>query len=100
MLLQHPLLAGLSLTAGYAEHRTHLRGERGGPRVHDLLLVGEANIGTVVIGVEGKADEAFDRPLRDRWKTAQMTLSSGEATNWPERLDRLSRGLLGEPART
>jgi hypothetical protein len=95
MLTAHPLLRELVLTEGYAEHETPLRGERGGPRNHDLLLVGTAAAGKVVIGVEGKADEQFDRPLRERWHLAQRTLASGAKTNWPARLERLAPGLLG-----
>src|SRR6184192_3256963 len=67
MLTEHPLLHDLQLSDGYAEHKTPLRGEARGPRVHDLLLIGRCREGKVVIGVEGKADEEFDRPLQKRW---------------------------------
>src|SRR3954467_4356098 len=39
----HPLLGALELHEGWAEHKTNLRGEGRGPRVHDLLLVGRCN---------------------------------------------------------
>jgi hypothetical protein len=98
MLTDHPLLEGLELREGFAEHETPLRGEHRGPRVHDLLLIGTCSEGRVVIGVEGKADEAFDRPLKKRWAEAQATLARGKATNWPARLERLARALLGVEA--
>jgi hypothetical protein len=105
MLSAHPSLEGLQLLEGYAERETYLRGESGGPRVHDLLLVGRCAAGKVVIGVEGKADEEFDRPLWKRWEKAQRELAAGveagkatPATRWPDRLERLARALLGQPA--
>src|SRR4051812_14992171 len=36
MLTDHPLLNDLALLEGWAEHKTDLRGEQRGPRVHDL----------------------------------------------------------------
>ncbi len=98
MLAQHPLLEGLELLEGWAEYKTDLRGENRGPRVHDLLVVGRCHVGLVLIGVEAKADEAFDRPLQERWDEVQRTLEKGGRTNWPDRLSRLAPALLGEPA--
>lgn len=92
MLEAQPLLHGLELLEGWAEHKTYLRGEQRGPRVHDLLLTGRCDAGTVVIGVEGKADEQFDRPLSERWKHA---MESSTPTIWPTRLRRLVPALLG-----
>jgi hypothetical protein len=98
LLASHPSLHALELRSGYAEHKTRLRGERRGPRVHDLLLAGETPRGRVVIGVEAKADETFDATLGERWATAQATLERGEPTNWPVRLRRLCLALLGVDA--
>jgi hypothetical protein len=95
MLASHPSLEGLKLVEGYAEHKTALRGERGGPRNHDLLLVGKCVSGPVVIGVEGKADETFDREIAERWATASAEIAAGKNTGWPARLSRLTRALLG-----
>src|SRR6266566_7023263 len=100
MLTAHPLLDDLQLSAGYAEHRTPLRGEGRGPRVHDLLLIGSGREGRVVVGVEGKADEDFDRPLGARWEEAQRKRAARIATNWPERLERLVPALFGVQATT
>jgi hypothetical protein len=98
LFASHPTLTGLELREGFAELKTDLRGEQRGPRNHDLLLVAEADVGRVVIGIEAKADESFDRTLAERWVTAQATVARGEATNWPARLERLARALLGVEA--
>lgn len=95
LLESHEQTRDLRLLEGYPEWKTGLRGERRGPRVHDLLLVGKTPERRVVIGVEAKADEAFDRTLQERWSNAQARLLRGEATNWPARLRRLTSALLG-----
>jgi hypothetical protein len=100
LLETHPRLGGLEITDGYAELKTGLRGERGGERNHDLLLVGHTATETVVIGVEGKADESFDKTLAERWAGAQKTIEVKKVTNWPERLTRLVPALLGVEATT
>lgn len=100
LLETHPRLAGLQLIEGHAELKTGLRGERGGERNHDLLLVGRTHTETVVIGIEGKADESFDKTLAERWEEARKTIEEKkERTNWPERLARLAPALLGVEAR-
>jgi hypothetical protein len=89
----------LELIEGYAELKTKLRGERGGERNHDLLLVGRTPSEKVVLGVEGKADETFDRTLAERWEEARKTIEEKkEPTNWPKRLGRLAPALLGVEA--
>jgi hypothetical protein len=99
LLTTHPRLDGLELNEGYAELRTKLRGERGGERNHDLLLVGRTQTEKVVLGVEGKADESFDKTLAERWEEARRTTEEKKKpTNWPKRLSRLAPALLGVEA--
>jgi hypothetical protein len=100
LLGTHPRLEGIELLEGYAEHKTKLRGERGGDRNHDLLLVGQTPREKVVIGVEAKADESFDKTLAARWEQAAKTLAQQKPTNWPKRLARLAPALLGVEATT
>jgi hypothetical protein len=96
LLRTHPRLDGLEIIEGYAELKTNLRGERGGERNHDLLLVGRTPTETVVFGVEGKADESFDKSLAERWEEARKTIEEKKKpTNWPKRLGRLAPALLG-----
>jgi len=98
LLETHPRLAGLELVQGFAEHKTKLRGERGGDRNHDLLLVGRTPREHVVIGVEAKADETFDKTLAERWEEAAKKIARDERTSWPKRLARLAPALLGVDA--
>jgi hypothetical protein len=59
-------------------------------RHHDLLVIGRAPSGTVVIGVEGKADEPFDEPL-DGW----VVRAEARGERAPEQLDRLTTAFFG-----
>jgi hypothetical protein len=92
LLTSVPELGGLVLDRGIAEKQTRFDDIRGGPRHHDLLVIGRAPSGTVVIGVEGKADEPFDEPL-DAWVMSARARS--ERTRAPERLDRLTTAFFG-----
>jgi hypothetical protein len=76
LLTSAPGLGGLVLYRGIAEKETRFDDIRGGPRHQDLLVIGRAASDTVVIGVEGKADEPFDEPL-DRGSCAQKRVASG-----------------------
>ena len=87
-----PELGGLVLDRGIAEKETHFDDIPGDPRHHDLLVIGRAPTGTVVIGVEGKADEPFDEPL-DGWVMSAEARS--ERSLAPERLDRLTTAFFG-----
>jgi hypothetical protein len=87
-----PEFGGLVLDWGIAEKETRFDDIRGGPRHHDLLVIGRAPTGTVVIGVEGKADEPFDEPL-DAWVIRAQARS--ERTRAPDRLDRLTSMFFG-----
>src|SRR4051794_29362209 len=55
LLRSHPSTFGFRLATVIPECRTHLRGESGGPRRHDLVLFGTASAGRVLVGVEAKA---------------------------------------------
>jgi hypothetical protein len=92
LLTTTPDLSGLVLDRGIAEKVTQFDDIRDSPRHHDLLVVGRAPAGAVVVGVEGKADEPFDERL-DAWLARARARS--EATRAPERLDRLTRGFFG-----
>jgi hypothetical protein len=92
LLTSVPELGGLVLDHGIAEKETRFDDLPGDPRRHDLLVIGRAPSGTVVIGVEGKADEPFDEPL-DAWVMRAQARS--EQTRAPERLDRLTAAFFG-----
>ena len=80
------------LERAIAECKTWFDDIPGGPRNHDLLVVASTNVGRVVVGIEGKADETFDRDLMGFCAAALRRQASTRA---PERLDRLTRALFG-----
>jgi hypothetical protein len=83
-------LAPVTLEEAVAEKLTRFDDNPRGPRHHDLLVLGSAKPGRMVVGVEGKADETFGETLaryRDRKRTA--------ASRANERLDKLTRAFFG-----
>jgi hypothetical protein len=68
----------------------------GGPRNHDLLVVGETTAGRLVVAVEGKADEPFGETLREYADAAAARRTRGEGTNAPERLAGLLTAIVGD----
>ena len=70
-----------------------------GPRNHDVLLFGHTKLARVVVGLEAKTDEPFDRLIGLRLAQAERTLSAkkGRGTDFIERVQRLSRGVFGRP---
>jgi len=53
---------GLDFLAGFPEHKTPLPGGRRQSQ-SDILIVARSGAGLVVMTVEGKVDEGFDRPV-------------------------------------
>jgi hypothetical protein len=87
----HQLTADTILTHGFVECTTGLHAS-GGPRNHDLLLFGNNHSGIVVVGIEGKAGERFDRTLNGMLQ-AKSTVEK-EGTGVPKRIDWLLKSLL------
>jgi len=92
LLAGRPRLAGVRLERAIAERKTFFDDIRSGPRNHDLLVHARSDAGPVVIGVEAKVDESFDRDLVS-WREAAIRRQP--ATRAPERLDRLTRAFFG-----
>src|SRR4051794_23839939 len=92
LLELRPELAPVVLERGHAERKTRFDAYRGGRRNHDLLITGTAAGQRLVIGVEGKADEAFDLPL-ERWRAAR--LKKTPTSKAPARLDGLTQWFFG-----
>jgi hypothetical protein len=84
--------AGLRLERGIAERKSWFDDIPGGPRHHDLLVVANAAAGRLVVGIEAKADEPFDRDLAGFCLAARRRYGETRA---PERLDRLTRAFFG-----
>jgi hypothetical protein len=90
LLSAHPDLAPVTLEEATAEKRTRFDDIPHGPRNHDLLVLGSAAPGRIVVGVEGKADETFGETLaryRDRERSP--------ASRATERLEKLTRTFFG-----
>lgn len=68
---------------GVPEKATELRWGCGGPRKHDLFFID--NNSTIVIGIETKADEPFDKSVKDKRKIAKKNADGGK--NMSARLD-------------
>ena len=86
----HPDLDQVELDRGTGEKRTRFDDIPQGPRNHDLLVIGTAATGRIVVGVEGKTDETFGETLatyRDKERS--------ERSRAPERLERLTRLFFG-----
>ena len=80
-------LADVELLKGIAEKQTRFDDVKGGVRNHDLLVLGENSHGPVVIGVEGKADEPFDKPL---WRWRDELMRKNPRSGAKLRLDQLT----------
>jgi hypothetical protein len=82
------------ILSGVTQHETTLPFGTRGPRCHDLVLRGEQDGCTVIICIEAKADESFGGKVAEELRKARQR----PVTKFPERLDWLTRSLLGLPA--
>ena len=85
-------LRPVTLDTGVAEKRTAFDEIPRGPRNHDLLLRAHSGERSLVVGVEGKADEPFDHPL---WRWRARALARSPNSEAPLRLDHLTRLFFG-----
>jgi len=82
------LLASTEATAGFVpevalpEFETYLPPPgSSGPRNHDVWVRGECGGVRVGLGIEAKADEAFDGSLRAKERYAARRVARGQATD-------------------
>lgn len=85
-------LAGIVVESRAVEKRTYFDDLGRGPRHHDLLVTARGPQGSVVVGVEAKADEPFDLALETYVRRARRRSIS---TGAPARVDLLTRTLTG-----
>jgi len=111
----HELTTSATISEGFAECTTGLY-QPGSPRNHDLLLFGRQQLGSIVVGIEAKADEPLDLTLNGKLVSAAKRIQANDATGLPERIDwllkcvlqcrldidayrrRVTAGLMGPPA--
>lgn len=91
LFASHPLTQNVAISSGTVEHATPLPFGPGGPRCHDLALQAHNGGDLVTICIEAKADEPFGGCVANELVEARKRPS----TKFPERLDWLSRSLLG-----
>jgi hypothetical protein len=85
-------LGDVELREAVAEKNTRFDEDSHGPRTHDLLVRARHGDEPLVIAVEGKADEPFDKPL---WKWRDDALRRSAVSGAPKRLDRLTKLFFG-----
>ena len=96
MFQSHADTRGAAIHSGFIEHETALPFSTAGPRCHDLFLVGNCSDGSpLVLSIEAKADESFDATIEEK-----IVKLSGKKSNFPTRLEWLTRYLFGESAFT
>jgi hypothetical protein len=64
------------------------------PRNADVAAVAEYPAGRIAFSIAAKADEPFDRPVRDVLAAADARLAAGERTNSRLRAEQLLRALV------
>lgn len=93
-----PRLAGFRTERAIVEAQTRFDAHRGGPRNHDLLIVGAAEGRRVVVSVEAKADETFGETVAEYQTAAQRKLDKGVPTRALDRLAGLVAAIAGHNA--
>lgn len=97
LLESHEGTRGTAILSGITECETPLPFGIRGPRCHDLALYAEQNGSAVTICIEAKADESFGGTITRELSAARKKAETrkGGNTRFPERLDWLTRSLLG-----
>ncbi len=94
LLKSHAATRDLVIRSGITEYETRLPFGNRGPRCHDLALVAEDKHSAALISIEAKADESFGGTVTEELRKARKR----PVTRFPERLDWLTRSILGVPA--
>ena len=94
LLAGAPTLHGLTIETAIAEAQTRFDDHGGGPRNHDLLLIGRSAAGPIVIGIEGKADETYGQTVAAYKAAADKKVQLEQPTNAPDRLKDLLEDLV------
>jgi hypothetical protein len=92
-----PVLPGLTFNEAVAEAQIAFDDYAGGVRNHDVLAFGTAQVGEVVVGVEGKVNESLDATLERKHEQATKRKEQGENSNLDKRVDELLDVIVGRP---
>jgi hypothetical protein len=88
-LSRQPALADLQIESLNVEAQTAFDRYPGGRRTHDLLILGRAAGGRVLVSVEAKAGETLGPTVGEYRRAGEKRQARNEPTNAPERLDAL-----------
>lgn len=94
LLQSHQDLVDIAVTHAYPERRIRFDDLRGEPRNADLAIKATDLAGVIGITVEGKADEAFDRPVSAVLQSAAKRIGEDVHTGAISRIEMLSAALL------
>jgi hypothetical protein len=94
LLESHEETRRLEILSAITEYETPLPFSSYGPRCHDLALRAEQDGCAVTVCIEAKSDELFGGTVADEFRKAKKRPGS----MFPQRLDWLTRTLLGIPA--
>src|ERR1700733_145678 len=92
LLNSHEATRGSVIRSGITEHETTLPFANRGPRCHDLALKADQGDSGVTVCIEAKADETFGGTVEVELLNARNRTPK---TKFPDRLDWLTRSLLG-----
>lgn len=87
------VLSKLQFLRAHAEYLTKFEDTPNGPRNHDLLVEAALGEQRVLIGIEGKEREEFDKSLSVRFAAKQDQAGS----KFPARVNEFCLGMFGEP---
>lgn len=91
---RQPALTGLRIESLHVEAQTAFDKHPGGARNHDLLIVGTAAGGRVLVSVEAKAGETLGPTVAQYRRAAEKREAGGKPTKAPARLDALLRRFI------
>jgi hypothetical protein len=88
-----PLTKNFRLLFGTPEMETVLDDFRGSGRIHDMILVGEADDKRVLVSIEAKVDESFGELIGEY---IVKSTKANERSQVPNRIAHLSKAIFGE----
>ena len=94
LLASHPDTRGSLIRTVTPEHRVPFDRFRGEPRNADVVALADRPAGLIAISVEAKADEPFDRLVKDVLLELAKRIADDESTNGVARIQQLAWWLL------
>lgn len=82
----------IEIISAIAERKTTFNDTNKGPRNHDLLIYANINSKKVIVGLEGKEREPYDKTVGERIEEAVKAASNSKL---PARVHSFCRGILG-----